>query len=283
MYGCVVDDNVVGAVAVNQPYYADFCTFGANNRGSNGTAKPALQNYPGSAFWPVRNSLFLGGANCPVKWAFGCVVPSSNFFSQNPANGEPTLERVVAGSVAVDEYWRPNSFDAAAVDAAVDPADAQNGCFRYSISDVLLRDTDFAGGQRIYNGTQDVGAGEFDWRSRYRSAIGGGSRVAVSAASPGVAEALRGVALADGEGLTVELTPTGTNPGTPCKYAVALSGEVTLYLSVNGGEEIAVQTSGEKLLNLPPGANMLAFRCTGNGLAVLSDFSVVCGMKLIFR
>ena len=283
MYGCVVDDNVVGSVAVNQPYYADFCTFGANNRNSDGIAKPALQNYPGSAFWPVRNCLFLGGANCPVKWAFGCVVPSSNFFSQNSNNGEPTLEKVETGSVAVDEYWRPNSFDAAAVDEAADPAEAENECFKYAIPDILLRDTDFAGGQRIYNGKQDVGAGEFDWRSRYRRAIGGGSRVAVSAASPGVAEALRGVALAGGEELTVELTPTGTNPGTPCKYAVALSGEGTLYLSVNGGEEIVVQTSGEKLLNLPPGANILAFRCSGNGLAVLSDFSVACGMRLIFR
>lgn len=283
MYGCVVDDNVVGASAVNQPYYADFCTFGARNRDANGTAKPALQNYPGSAFWPVRNCLFLGGAKCPVKWAYGCVVPSLDFFSKNATNGEPTLEGLVAGAVEFGVDWRPTSFDAAAVDAAADPADAVNECFRYAIADALLRDTDFAGGQRVYNGAQDIGAGEFDWRSRYRLDLGRGSRVAVSAASPGATEALHGVALADGDKLTVELTPSGSNPGNPCKYVVALSGEGTLYLSVNGGEETAVQASGEKTLNLPSGVNALAFRYAGTGSAVLSDFSVISGMMLIVR
>jgi signal peptidase I len=48
LYGCVADDNIVDMIAVYQPYYADFCTFGANNRGADGT--PYLPNglRPGS-------------------------------------------------------------------------------------------------------------------------------------------------------------------------------------------------------------------------------------------
>ena len=281
LYGCVVDDNVVASVAVYQPYYTDFCTFGANNRNSEGTLKSALHNYPGSAFWPVRNSLFLGGANCQVKWAYGCVVPSSSFFSQNSSNGDPTREGIVTGAVTVDANGRPTAFDAAAVDAASDPADAENACFRYAIPDVLLRDTDVAGGQRVYNGAQDVGAGEFDWRARYRLDLGGGSRLAVSAASPGATEAAHGVTLADGAALTTTWTLRGS--ANRCEYAVAWTGEGTLYLSVNGGEEVAVAAAGTQTLVLPAGANTLAFRYAGTGSATLSDFADFAGTMLIFR
>ena len=281
MYGCVADDNVVSSAAVCQPYYADFCTFGANNRNSSGTSKPALHTYPSSAFWPVRNCLFLGGANCQVKWAYGCVVPSSSFFSQNSSNGDPTREGIVTGAVAVDAGWRPTAFDAAAVDAAADPADAENACFRYAIPDVLLRDTDVVGGQRVYNGVQDVGAGEFDWRARYRLDLGGGSRLAVSAASPGATEAAHGVTLADGAALTTTWTLRGS--ANRCEYAVAWTGEGTLYLSVNGGEEMSVAAPGTQTLVLPAGANTLAFRYAGTGSATLSDFADFAGTMLIFR
>ena len=282
LYGCVADDNIVDMIAVYQPYYADFCTFGANNRGADGTPKAALQTYPSTAFWPVRNCLFLGGANCQVKWAYGCVVPSSSFFSQNTSNGEPTREGVVVGTVAVDADWRPTAFDTAAVDAAVDPMTAENACFQYAIPSLLLRETDFAGGQRVYNGVQDVGAGEFDWRPRYWQDIGGGLRRAVTAAGPDATEAAHGVQLADGATLTATWTLHG--PSNKCEYAVAFTGEGTLYLAVNGGEETAVDaTGGTQTLRLPSGANTLAFRYAGTGTATLSDFVDFAGTMLLFR
>ena len=280
-YGCVADDNIVGSIAVYQPYYADFCTFGANNRGADGTSKPALHNYPVNSFWPVRNCLFLGGSNCAVKWAYGCVVPSATFLITSGNNGDPTREGIVTGAVAVDAYWRPATFDAAAVDAAADPMSAENACFQYAIPEILLRNTDFAGGQRVYNGAPDVGAGEFDWRPRYWHDLGGGSRMAVSAASPGATEAAHGVTLADGAALTTTWTLRGS--ANRCEYAVALTGEGALYLSVNGGEETAVSASGAQTLHLPAGANTLAFRYAGSGSATLSDFVDFAGTLLLFR
>ena len=281
VYGCVFDDNVTGNCALYQPYYTDFCTFGANNRTAGGTAKPALYVYPGSSFWPVRNSLFLGGARCTVKWAFGCVEPYENFLAQNASNGDPTWEDRIVGATEVDGAWRPTAFDAAAVDAGRDPADAEAEAFRYAIPAVLLRDADLAGGQRVYNGAPDVGAGEFDWRPRYWHDLGGGSRMAVSAASPGATEAAHGVTLADGAALTTTWTLRGS--ANRCEYAVALTGEGTLYLSVNGGEETAVSASGAQTLHLPAGANTLAFRYAGSGSATLSDFVDFAGTLLLFR
>ena len=281
MYGCVMDDNTVDFYAVYQPYYSDFCTFGANNRNSDGTVRPALYVYPGSAFWPVRNCLF-GGPNCTVKWAFNCVVPREGFFTNASNNGEPTREGVVVGTVAVDADWRPASFDAAAVDAAVDPMTAENACFQYAIPSLLLRETDLAGGQRVYNGVQDVGAGEFDWRPRYWQDIGGGSRLTVTAAGPDATEAAHGVQLADGATLTAIWTLRSSS--NKCEYAVSFAGEGTLYLAVNGGEETAVDaTSGTQMMVLPSGANTLAFRYAGTGTATLSDFVDFAGTLMIFR
>jgi len=185
------------------------------------------------------------------------------------------------GATEVDGAWRPTAFDAAAVDAGRDPADAETEAFRYAIPAVLLRDADLAGGQRVYNGAPDVGAGEFDWRPRYWHDLGGGSRMAVSAASPGATEAAHGVTLADGAALTTTWTLRGS--ANRCEYAVALTGEGTLYLSVNGGEETAVSASGAQTLHLPAGANTLAFRYAGSGSATLSDFVDFAGTLLLFR
>ncbi|MBQ6340468.1 MAG: hypothetical protein IJI36_15120, partial [Kiritimatiellae bacterium] len=280
IYGCAFDENIAGNYAVYQPYYTDFCTFGANNRNAGGMEKPALYVYPGSAFWPVRNSLFLGGARPTVKWVYNCVVPSEGFIASN-ANGVATWENVVVGATAVDASWRPTACNAGAVDAAGDPAAAANACFRYAIPDVLLRNTDFAGGQRVYNGAQDVGAGELDWRDRYRQDIGGGLRLAVEEAGADVTEAAHGVQLADGATLTVAWALHGSS--NKCEYVVALDGGGTLYLSVNGGEEMAVTVAGTQTLHLPAGENSLAFRYAGAGTATLSDFADFAGTMLLFR
>ena len=68
-----------------------------------------------------------------------------------------------------------------------------------------------------------------------------------------------------------------------CEYVVALDGGGTLYLSVNGGEEMAVTVAGTQTLHLPAGENSLAFRYAGAGTATLSDFADFAGTLLLFR
>ena len=103
----------------------------------------------------------------------------------------------------------------------------------------------------------------------------------MSAATPGATEAAHGVTLADGAALTAAWTLRGS--ANRCEYAVALAGEGTLYLSVNGGEEMSVAAPGTQTLVLPAGANTLAFRYAGTGSATLSDFADFAGTMLIFR
>ena len=180
------------------------------------------------------------------------------------------------GDLRLDACGRP-SVDSPVVDAG---------------SNVLLRDAlgvDLAGGPRVYNGTVDAGAYEYDWRPLYSAALGAG--VTVMTASPGVTldKTTGKVKLVDGATLTG--TWSAESETRRAKYAVTaeasgvgmLAGELACEGKVD--ETFALVGGAETRKFKATGADLdFAFGFTGDGYGLLSDFvQQVSGLFLFVR
>lgn len=285
IYGCVFQDNYASNVGVYQPYNADFCTFGDVHYAPGGSAKDPLYSYPGSAVWPVRNCLFTADKGSTVKWAFNCIGTHENFLvAKNELNCWEDCE-VDAASV-VDGDWRP-ALDSEATDGAVDPMTSTTNVFRYAIDSKLLRDTDFTGGQRVYNGVQDVGAGEADWRGRFGRDIG--RRVAVSSASPTVVENGQLVDVTAGELELVWKNPTD-NDLTNAEMTFEVRGDGTLTLTIGDTTETYTKAN-EKVVRpcVLPARSETSVRFSYEAAegdvtgAVIGPFKAPTGILLLLR
>ena len=142
-----------------------------------------------------------------------------------------------------------------------------------------LADTDLLGGQRIYNGTIDVGALEGDWRGRYAECIS--RRIAVTQASPTVSERNGKVRLADMDTLAAQLV----NPQAEARSFVVdaeVSGAGSLTISIDG---IAVATLEEggagASLTLCGGRLLFAFE--GPGHADIGRMTSASATLILFR
>lgn len=281
LYGCVVGDNCTGTAgqSIYQPYYVDGCTFLGTDYKSDGSAAAAMYSYPNTALWIVRNTLFLGSKSSTVKFAFNCRGTFEGFLHNN--NNLNVWEDVVADpALAVDGAYGPVR-TCAAVDAWRDGRTATSNLFHYATPALYLRGTDFAGGQRVYNGAMDVGAGECDWRGRYATVLGGGSRFAVTAATTNVTEVATGVQLTDGQALTSTFRSLSASGGVS-EWQIARTGAGTLTVSVNGGAPEVVDADVYRP-QLAAGENVFAFAYAGDGVAVLRRFAHHDGTVLTFR
>lgn len=285
IYGCVFQDNYASNVGVYQPYNADFCAFGDAYYTPGGSAKDPLYSYPGSAIWPVRNCLFTASKGSTVKWAFNCIGTHENFLvARNELNCWENCE-VDAKSV-VDGDWRP-ALDSEATDGAGDPMSSTTNVFRYAIDSKLLRDTDFAGGQRVYNGVQDVGAGEADWRGRFGRDIG--RRVVVGTASPTVIENEQLVDITDGEMELVWMNPTGDDK-TNAEMTFEVKGNGTLTLTIGDMTETYAKANGKVVRScILPAQSETAVRFSYEAAegdttgAVIGPFKAPAGLLMFVR
>ena len=131
-------------------------------------------------------------------------------------------------------------------------------------------DTDFGGGQRVYNGKVDIGPFEYDWRERYAADIG--KAVEVTRASPGVVEVEGRVTIPDGASLAVTIL------GDDVKGVnVRVSGG---ELAASGG--VADETLTEDALYKIAGPADLLFAYSGEGCAVVDGVAKRTGFKVIF-
>ena len=284
MYDCVVGGNYgigeTSSQACYQPYFVDSCTFLGTDLNVNGQPVASIYSYPGSSYWVVQNSLFLGTKGNTLKWVFNCrFAHKSGLINRN--DDKHCWENVEFDeSLAVDANYRPVR-TSLAVDAWRDGRTSVSNAFHFVTPAEYVRDTDFAGGPRMYNGTRDVGAGECDWRPRYAAVLGGGTRHQVTAASTNVVEVETGVQLTDGQALTSAFNALQAG-ARQCEWTIARTGAGTLTVSVNGGEPqiVASETFSPTVVK---GANTFAFAYTGDGSAVLQRFAHFNGTMLIFR
>jgi len=187
-YDCVFDhDKGCGCHAV----YCDSragrivnCTFGAD-------LDSAVREPKNGATCETRilNSILL------CKTAQGCCYTNCVMVKAS-SNGLVDPETVIvtnAAAIALDAQYRPTR-------AAEFVIDAGNDAFRPATAGTA----DAYGNQRVYNGTVDLGATEYDWRGDFAKKLG--KRVEVPAADPMVTLQAGGVSVAAGNALTFRVT-----------------------------------------------------------------------------
>ena len=172
----------------------------------------------------------------------------------------------------LDTDLRPASYDSPLVDAGSNvwiTAEIEGG--------------DVAGGQRVYNGTVDIGAYEFDWRARYAQLLGGVPRLAVTNAAPDVVAVEGGVKLTDGASLGIAWTGEDGGMKTEYRFTATLDGEGELTAELNGAAPVAVPAGEQRFVTTVP-MNAFGFAYAGEGSATLSAFvRHTFGTTLLFR
>ena len=217
-YECLFDHNY-GVYGVSQPYDIRGCTFGKNTKNwARDADRCALRDDPVESIWRVYNCLFLGGAKCPVKHIYNCIVPNDDFIYTTRATSN--WVDIVVAEVEVDEKYAP-AYDSAAANAA-----------NMDYVTELELEGDAYGNPRRSNGGLDMGAVEKDWRPRYAADLG--RRVSVTEASWNVMEtASKGVEIPDGASLTAEwafgAAPRRGNPAI--RFTVGAGATLTLARS----------------------------------------------------
>ena len=133
-------------------------------------------------------------------------------------------------------------------------------------------DLDFAGGQRVYNGTVDIGPGEYDARPDFAKALDG-RRMAVDVATAGVT-------LGDGKSLVMkggdELALRWTVPVEgPCSFRVTADAG-TVAVTVDGAD-VMPDTDGVYAFVGTVGEHEVSISYAGEGSATVDSF--VCPRK----
>ena len=264
LYSCVVDRNR-GAYTAYSLLGIYNCTFGPDNKTLSGGNTDVVGGTP----CPLYNSLclcYVGTNYRPSNCALltGSTMPSA-------ANRTNCIVMAQADYM-LDGDLRPTSLESPLVDA---------GSNAWLIAEAAA--TDVLGGQRVYNGRVDIGAHEFDWRARYAQLLGGGSRLAVTNASPDAVAVAGGVKLTEGASLGIEWRGEGGGQKTEYRFTAALDGEGALAAELNGGAAAPVQ-AGEQRFVSTASMNALGFAYAGEGSATLSAFSRrTFGTTILFR
>lgn len=206
-YGCVFRDGDVygaGVSAVN-------CTFlsGARIRGG-GTSDATVGR--------VYNSI-ISGADGGNDSYIRCLMAVSALAS-NSTKSDGTLLGQANLAAKLDADYRPLK-DANLVDFG----DANHYLTNFPAAFLRFAGMDFAGGQRVYNGAIDAGAGEYDWRGDFAKKLAR-KGVAIPAADANVTtNALAGLDLPMGESTTVRYLPVADGD---CSLALTGTAVVTL-------------------------------------------------------
>ena len=148
-------------------------------------------------------------------------------------------------------------------------------------------EVDHAKRQRIYNGTIDIGAFEYDCRGEFARALSQSRRFTVVEASSDVTKDVAGgIAFSDGDTVSIEWSwPNGSVRDVT--FELSVSGEGVFSYSLSGGEPVAVGCTGGKtevVLKGIPSPMSLKLEFSGSGTALVSSFKRSdIGMKLILR
>ena len=154
------------------------------------------------------------------------------------------------------------------------------------LGETALPGTDYAGTQRIYNRTVDIGGLEYDWREMYTQTLTSSRRFAVTAANPEVAKTGDAVEVFDGA-----LDVTCGTGGSTVTLGIDVLGNGTLTLFVNDSAIATFTNESSKTYTLSgaaaSGSTNLRFeyaKADGDERgALLSGFMRNSGMLLKIR
>lgn len=270
--GCYFRDNWHGTAVED-----DQCVFGGwhfNAVFKNGTATSAklvncllLQDAGAYKCAFTANSVGFTGANITSSSLYDCLIGGTvGGFTKLYGKTETNVEGLAD---MFDANFRPK--------AGTKPVDFGVSLSYATNCPAVFANLDFAGGQRIYNGTIDCGAGEFDWRGAYAKVLGG-KQAAVEAASSNViaADDLKSLALGAGAVLRMAVV---TGVSGMCSFSP--SGTVSVKLNGNVLAPIAGEYSFEVESGSPAALEISA---VGSDVVTLTKFSLPkSGLMLLFR
>ena len=245
--------------------------------------------YLNRSVWSVtlRNCRVANGLNsCTV---YNSHAPSDNMSTKFYYSYYYSLG---ANSQAVEESSSHSSSEVT-VDKDMRPVKGKNigidkGSYAYyiagaSAAELPYLDKDFAGGQRVYNGAIDIGAGELDRTADYADDLG--RHVEVVSASPSVVETdAKLVRLVDGSVLSARMTRAPLD-ASKLSVAAAVSGSGALTVRVRG-VVVAVLTADETeaVVEVPdPLADAVELSFAGDGSADIVRMKLLTGCILILR
>ena len=178
---------------------------------------------------------FIGMTNTVVTGYFYPPDIASNKVSHCAFNNSK-LYSVSAGYMPATDECLSTNMESLVFGADGRPEIGRNLCVDAGTASVLpmLGQTDVHGGQRVYNGSIDIGAAEADWRGRYGRDIH--MRMGVQAASPEVQELPDGSVLVP-EGASVSGTMRGSaRAGGMMRFSFRVSDGGMALLVVDGVE-----------------------------------------------
>ncbi len=202
---------------------------------------------------------FIGATTAGISIYSNCVVCGALKATDKDAGGN------VFNARAANYVFDSDSFRPAAGSPLINAASRADLEARMP-EDALARD--FAGGQRIYDGAPDIGAGEYDARPDFARRIG--RRVTVDTATPTVE-------LGAEDGLTME-----GGDVLELRWQLLLAGDCSLRVVCEGGCAAAVTVNG---VVLTPDANgvysfagsvgeqTVSIACEGSGTATVDSFT----------
>ena len=209
--------------------------------------------------------------NVETPQVFNCVFSETSGVDASRFPFESGNVIVPDDELQYDENYRPVVGHNAAVDFGSIPAAEAEPDF--------LSGPDVQGGQRIYNGTIDVGALEADWRGVYAQDLNKKGKVTVTAASPMVQEiGDEAKTVQVPNGATLEATVAAT--GHPFSVPVKVSGGI---LTVTVGED-ASQYSEDTVIEIGASEALnVSFAYEGTGAAEIGRFAKASGLSIFVR
>ena len=164
--------------------------------------------------------------------------------------------------VAYDANYRPT---AEMADLLIDCASNE---YYAAFWPAQFASADFAGGQRVYNGKMDIGAGEFDWRGDFAKKLAK-RRLVVTEAGPDVTAAEQGLNLAPGMSVAIDWT---FKEDDVASFAYAIDGEGALTVKVDG--HVVEPVEADKYsFPVSAGAVVVEISFAGEGTAEIGGFS----------
>ena len=298
IYGCTVTSDSGGSAysrIENSVIYNESQTtvnfhFGVINSTIRG-ASTCSDNEMRSCDWyhenyPVANSIVLVPGYVYQKvftytnWSNCVVLPTSNNsrmeFDENACTNIIRATVAELGLNPAAGGFLP-AVDSVAIDAGDNTLLAQ---LRYNDG------TDYAGTQRIYNRTVDIGALEYDWRETYAQTLAKSRRFAVASADPEVAKTGNAVEVFDG---ALDVTCRAAGNTVNLGIDVLGNGTLTLFMGEDAVATFTSESAKTYTLNgtAADGLTNLRFeyaKADGDERgALLSGFECMSGMMLIFR
>ena len=207
--------------------------------------------------------------NCYVNQDNGNLVLTNSIVA-GALNGKSTLG---AGSLTgirlkFDSNGRPDATDPTTVEYAIDKGNRDY--YVYPSAFAHEAGTDFAGGQRIYNGQIDIGCGEYDWRGDFERAVCGkeNKRLAVDEATANVTtNALGEVTVPVGDSVRLALT-------LPYRQSVLLALGGTDGVSVTLDGAAVAPENGKYIFFVPAGEHTVLIRNEGAERTAIEKFAL---------